>query len=208
MVWHPVAVDSCEAPFLLQAESKTSKTVSSSDRACQQLPLSSWPHQAGRTHSRTWTWADINHDTQCKHNLLANKQSALHFFYSGFCFSLHLWVFWESHDGLIRLIVLPDTHPVSDWINEGQKTYEPHVWICFYVWCHSSTLLSVFFRLSPFVPSCLHPSILAFSLAYNLCHLSLSLSVSQRKNTRPTLPQGAWCLLSIPLFFILSPIGP
>lgn len=151
-VWHPVAVDSCEAPFLLQAESKTSKTVSSSDRPCQQPSLScDLIRQEERAHARG-RGGDINHGTQCKHNLLANKQSALHFLYSDFFSSLGLWVFAESHGGLIWLIALPDTHPVSETgeMKDG-RTHEPRVWIHFYAQCRRSTCLSVFFRLSPLV---------------------------------------------------------
>lgn len=56
-VLHPVAVDSCEAPFLLQAESKTSKTVSSSDRPCQQPSLScDLIRQQKRTHAHGRGW--------------------------------------------------------------------------------------------------------------------------------------------------------
>lgn len=90
---------------------------------------------------------------------------------------------------------------------KDRTTHEPRVWIQFYARCRRSTCLSVFFLLSPLVPLCIILLSLPFLELIILCPF-LPLSFSQRKTTYTPVPQGAGCLLFIPLFFILSPIGP
>lgn len=101
--------------FFLGPEAKTTtQTVTGNDRPCQQPYLSSWPHQAGRMHTRVHrhryrhTQTTLNNaNTIC---LLISNQHLSSFF---FFFTLQLWLFPQSHVGLIWLIALPDVHPAT-----------------------------------------------------------------------------------------------
>lgn len=145
--WHPVAVDSCEAPFLPRAGSKTTtKTVTGNDRPCQQPYRSSWPHQAGRTHAHghreTLHYATL-HNANTIYLLISN-QHFCSLFFSFIFFSLHLWVFPKSHVGLIWLIALPNIHRAtgSGEIEENKSWENMSLTFEFTLWVHISFLHS------------------------------------------------------------------
>lgn len=147
--WHHMTPSGCW--FLWSTFSSSGRKQNNnqnSDWQWQALPaaLSLIMTSSGRKNTRTRTQGDINDATQCKYNLLANKQSALlfPFFFSFIFFSLHLWVFPKSHVGLIWLIALPDIHRAtgSGEIEENKSWENMSLTFEFTLWVHISFLHS------------------------------------------------------------------
>lgn len=102
----------------------------------------------------------INGGAQCKRNLLANKQSALLFFFNcSFFFHYISWVFPESQVGLIWLIVLPEIHPTFGPGNGGKqilRKHDSHVWVDFAgIYCSFTALSHLIVFLSVTLSLCL-----------------------------------------------------
>lgn len=191
--WHHMTPGGCWFPWSTFSSSgrrqkTTTKTVTGNDRPCQQPYLSSWPHQAWRKNKRVHahsTWSTlaggggINGATQCKHNLLANKQSGLLFLFFpqlhlfSFSLFLHLRVFPKSHVGLIWLIAPPDIHPATGkWGNErktnSEKTRAPYLnSLCGYISFFHSARRSICLPLSLLLPLRFFPAICVSSPAFN-----------------------------------------
>lgn len=138
--WHHMTPSGCW--FLWSTFSSSGRKQNNnqnSDWQWQALPaaLSLIMTSSGRKNTRTRTQGDINDATQCKYNLLANKQSALLFL---FFFQLHFFSITSlSVSEIPRRSDLTNCaawHTSSNWQwgNRGKqilRKHEPHIWIHF-----------------------------------------------------------------------------
>lgn len=162
--WHHMTPGGCWFPWsTFSSSGRKQNNNQNSDWQWQALPgaLTLIMTSSGRKNTRTQSQGDMSDATQCKHNLLANKQSAL-------CSSFFSFITSLSVSEIPCRSDLPNCaawHTSSSWEkgNEGKQIlskHEPRIWIHF-VAIHLSFTCSVSLPQSLSLPRC--PSICLFS---------------------------------------------